>query len=80
MGARLKVCQPRSLEQGVSAVRSEREATVKGVYTGCCPNVFSLNSKPILIHLRLAPGDAKTGPSGSNAPGAGLIFRLAKLY
>ena len=35
--------------------------------TGCCPNPFSLVWKRFLINLRLAPGDFKTRPSGSNS-------------
>jgi hypothetical protein len=35
--------------------------------SGCCPNPFSLGLKRFLINLRLAPGDLKTRPSGSNS-------------
>jgi hypothetical protein len=38
-----------------------------GTLTGCCPNPFSLGLKRFLINLRLAPGDLKTRPSGSNS-------------
>jgi hypothetical protein len=37
------------------------------VKTGCCPNPFSPVLKHFLINLRLAPGNAKTRPSGSNS-------------
>jgi len=35
--------------------------------TGCCPNPFSLGLKRFLINLRLAPGNVKTRPLGSNS-------------
>jgi hypothetical protein len=37
------------------------------VFTGCCPNPFSLGLKRFLINLRLSPGNVKTRPWGSNS-------------
>jgi lipid-A-disaccharide synthase-like uncharacterized protein len=50
------------------------------VFTGCCPNAFSLSSAPIFDTSKACSRRCQNSPFGLKSAAGGLIFRFAKMY